>query len=285
MLDVSLFRNPTFVGAALVAFALAASIFSMFLYLNIYLQASLGLSALQSGLRFLPITVLSFVVAAVSGNLTARMPVRILLSLGLALVGAGLLLMRGINSNSQWTVLLAGSIVAGAGVGLVNPALASTAIAVVPPQRSGMASGINSTFRQVGTATGVAILGVIFESSLTSGLASRLAGSPLAAHSTQIAHAVAGDAAQTELASVPQGQRTQVVAAIHGAFASAMNEILMVAAIVAFSGAVLGLVLVRRRDFATYRVPEAEHMAQSQSTRVAVAQHPEVAGASVGEDR
>ena len=65
---------------------------------------------------------------------------------------------------------------AGAGVGLVNPALATTAIGVVPPQRSGMASGINNTFRQIGTATGIAALGAIFENTLTSQITPRLAG-------------------------------------------------------------------------------------------------------------
>jgi EmrB/QacA subfamily drug resistance transporter len=263
MLDVSLFRKPTFVGASLVAFALAASMFSMFLYLNIFLQASLGLSALEAGLRFLPITVLSFVVAAISGNLVTRMPVRFLLSGGLALVGGGLLMMRGINSTSHWTVLLAGSLVAGAGVGLVNPALASTAIAVVPPQRSGMASGINSTFRQLGTATGIAVLGVLFESKIASGLASKLAGSPLASHASAMAHALSAGAAPTVLRSIPSVRRAEVLDAIHSTFADATNRTLLIAAIVAFAGAICGLLLVNQRDFAAYRVPEAPQAGSS----------------------
>src|SRR5205807_7770601 len=98
---------------------------------------------------------------------------------GLLMVGAGLLLMRGLTPSSHWTALLPGFIVAGAGVGLVNPALASTAIGVVPPQRSGMASGINNTFRQVGIATGIAVLGAIFESVIKDRLAPKLAGTPV----------------------------------------------------------------------------------------------------------
>src|SRR6185437_121448 len=159
MFDLSLFRKPTFGGASIAAFTLSSSMFAMFLYLTLYLQTLLGLSPLQTGLRFLPVTVVAFGVSAVSGNLSTRVPVRLLLSGGLLLVGVGLLLMRGLTASSHWTALLAGFIVAGAGVGLINPALASTAIGVVPPQRSGMASGINSTFRQVGIATGIAVLG------------------------------------------------------------------------------------------------------------------------------
>jgi EmrB/QacA subfamily drug resistance transporter len=258
MLDVKLFRKPAFAGASIVAFTLSASMFAMFLYLTLYLQTILGLSPLQTGLRFLPTTVISFFVAALSGNLSARVPVRFLLSVGLLLVAGGLLLMRGLTASSGWRVLLPGFILAGAGVGFVNPALASTAVGVVPPERSGMASGINSTFRQVGIATGIAVLGAIFESAITNKLKAGLAGTPAAAHGTQLGHAVAGGGAGTALAHVPPGQRAHAAVVVHGAFASAMNDILLVAAIVAFVGAVLGLALVRPRDFVTYRVPEAE---------------------------
>jgi EmrB/QacA subfamily drug resistance transporter len=256
MFDVSLFRKPTFSGASLVAFTISSAMFAMFLYLVLYIQTILGFSPLQTGLRFLPFTVVSFFVAAVSGNLSARVPVRFLLSSGLLLTGTGLLLMRGLTASSHWTAMLLGFIVAGAGVGLVNPALASTAIGVVPPQRSGMASGINNTFRQVGIATGIAILGAIFESAISTKLAPTLAGTPAAAQATQIGHAVAAGGASQVLSKVPAGQRAQASAAIHTAFASAMNDILLVAAIVAFSGAVLGLLLVRGSDFVTYGAPQ-----------------------------
>src|SRR6185312_16034895 len=237
MFDLKLFRKPTFGGASIAAFTLSSSMFAMFLYLTLYLQTILGLSPLQTGLRFLPVTVVAFAVSAVSGNLSARVPVRLLLGGGLGLVGGGLLLMRGLTADSQWTSLLAGFVAGGAGVGLVNPALASTAIGVVPPQRSGMASGINSTFRQVGVATG-------------------LAGTPVASHTESIAHAVAGGGAQQVIASIPASLRAQGTTAIHAAFAGAMNDILLVAGIIALTGAVLSLALVRGRDFVTYGARE-----------------------------
>jgi EmrB/QacA subfamily drug resistance transporter len=252
MFDVSLFRKPTFSGASIVAFTMAAAMFSMFLYLVLYVQTILGFSPLQTGLRFLPFTIISFFVAAVSGNLSARVPVRFLLSSGLALIGIGLLLMRGLSPTSQWTVLLPGFLVAGAGVGLVNPALASTAIGVVPPERSGMASGINNTFRQVGVAAGIAVLGAIFERVLTNKIAPALTGTPAAGKSTAIGHAVAAGGAPKVLAAIPGAVREQASAAIHAAFTSALSDILLVAGIVAFAGAALGLLLVRGSDFATY---------------------------------
>jgi len=256
MFDLTLFRKPAFDGAAIVALTLAASMFAMFLYLTIYLQTILGLSPLQTGLRFLPITLVMFVVSAVSGRLVGRVSARLPLGAGLALVGAGLLLMRGVTASSHWTALLAGFIVAGIGIGLVNPALASSAIAVVPPQRSGMASGINNTFRQVGLATGIAALGAIFESQLKSKLAPRLAGTPAAGHVSQIAHGVAAGGAQSVIHGVPSGRRPEAALAIHAAFASAFNDILLVGGIVALVGAALALVLVRQRDFAPYGAAE-----------------------------
>jgi EmrB/QacA subfamily drug resistance transporter len=252
MFDLSLFRKPTFNGASVVAFAVSSSMFAMFLYLTLYLQTILGFSPLQTGLRFLPVTVVSFFVAAAAGNLTERVPVRLLLGLGLALTGAGLLLMRGLTASSHWTALLVGFLVAGAGVGLVNPALASTAIGVVPPQRSGMASGINSTFRQVGIATGIAVLGSIFQTQIKSHLAPKLAATPFAGHAPAIAKAVAAGGAQQVVGRVPGAHRAQASVAIHASFASAMNDILLVAGLVALVGAALALALVRRRDFVVY---------------------------------
>ena len=82
MLDLSLFRKPAFAGASIVAFALSGSIFSMFLYLTLYIQDVLGYSPLQAGLRFLPITLLSFFVAPIAGRLSVRVPVRLLLGCG-----------------------------------------------------------------------------------------------------------------------------------------------------------------------------------------------------------
>jgi hypothetical protein len=141
---------------------------------------------------------------------------------------------------------------------MVNPALASTAVGVVAPQRSGMASGINSTFRQVGVATGIAVLGSIFESRLSGQLASRLAGTPVAGHVAPVAKAIAGGAAQSVVARVPPAQRAHALTAVHGAFAAALNDILLVGALVAFAGAVLSLGLVRSQDFAASGPPASE---------------------------
>src|SRR5919204_486813 len=127
MFDLTLFRKRAFAGVSIAAFCLSASMFSMFLYLTLYIQNSLGYSPLQAGPPFLPVPLLSFVVAPIAGKLSARLPVRALMGAGLTLVGVGLLLMRGLDPSSGWTAVLPGFILAGAGIGMTNPPLASTA--------------------------------------------------------------------------------------------------------------------------------------------------------------
>src|SRR5215210_4217545 len=247
MFELSLFRKPAFIGADVAAFALSASMFAMFLYLTLYIQNVLGYSPLEAGVRFLPVTVLSFFAAAASGNLTSRIPARFLLALGLGLVGAGLWLMHGVTTGDDWTTLLPGFILCGAGIGLTNPALASSAIGVVGPARSGMASGINTTFRQVGIATGIAALGAVFQAQVESRLAERLSQLPGGAlDRLSEAAAILGPKAAGE---APPGQRGAVADAARSAFVGGLNDILLIGATVAFAGALLALLLVRQSDF------------------------------------
>jgi EmrB/QacA subfamily drug resistance transporter len=254
MLDLGLFRRPAFVGANAVAFAISASIFSMFLYLTLYIQNVLGYGPLQAGLRFLPITLLSFFVAPIAGRLTVRVPVRLLLGTGLLLISAGLLSMTAVDATSGWTALVPGFVLAGAGIGLVNPPLASAAIGVVPVERSGMASGINSTFRQVGIATGIAGLGAVFQHSVTQHTTTALARSGHAAGVVAASHGHLATLLQSgEIArvagTVPKVTFNALISAYHVGFTDALTEILIIAAMIALTGSVLAFALVRSRDF------------------------------------
>src|SRR5256714_3976793 len=117
MLDLTVFRKPAFNGVSAVAFALSASMFAMFLYLTIYIQGILRFSPLEAGVRFLPLTLLSFFVAPVAARLSAeRVPIRVLLGGGVATVRVGLALLHGVTPHSSWTHLLPGFLVAGVGI-------------------------------------------------------------------------------------------------------------------------------------------------------------------------
>ena len=254
MLDLALFRRPAFAGASLTAFTLSASFFAMFLYLTLYIQDVLGYSPIQAGLRFLPTTLLSFAVAPVAGKLSVRMPVRLLLGAGLLLIGIGLIAMTGLNATSHWTVLIPGFILAGAGVGLVNPPLASTAIGVVPHERSGMASGINSTFRQVGIATGIAGLGAIFQHDVTKGTTAALragghAREILAAAHGQLATLLESGDVKQIAGTLSAGARASLEHSYRTGFTGAFTTIAAIAAAIALVGSALAFLLVRSRDF------------------------------------
>ena len=261
MLDLSLFGNKAFAGVSIVAFSLSAAMFSMFLYLTLYIQNSLGFTPFETGLRFLPLTVISFFVAGAAGRLVHSVPARVLFGIGLSLVGLGLLLMHGITEESTWTTLLPGFIAAGAGVGLCNPVIAQVAVGVVEPARSGMAAGINNTFRQVGIATGIAGLGAIFQARTESKAAHLMEASGIApGKADHFAHLIATQHVGEALTQAGNAQ-AKVVASIGVSFISALNTILIVGAVVAFSGAVLGLLLVRGQDFGHGAEAEAEPVA------------------------
>ncbi len=173
MLPLSLFRIPAFTGTALVAFAQSVALYPLFLFLAIYFQDGLGLSPTATGLRLLPLTLVLFVVAPISGRLTGRWPLRVPLSTGLVLIGVALLLMRSVDASSDWTVLLPGLLVGGLAIGVISPALAAAMVSVLPVERSGLASGINNTFRQLGIAIGIAGLGAIFQHHVSGALDAR----------------------------------------------------------------------------------------------------------------
>jgi EmrB/QacA subfamily drug resistance transporter len=221
MFDLRLFRKPTFVGGAIAAFGINSTIYALFLYLVLYLQDDLHASPLGAGLRLALATVSSMMTGLPAGRLSARIPIRWLIAPGLLMIGVGLLLMRGISADSAWTHLIPGLIVAGAGTGFVNAPLASTAVGVVPPQDAGMASGINSTFRQIGIAVAIAALGSIF--------------------ATKLAHA------------------TPATLGVH--YASAMNSVLLIGGVTAIVAAVLTVPLIRQRDFLPHGAPPSDAQA------------------------
>ncbi len=249
MFDLSLFRVPTFVGGLVAAFGIAGSVFALLLYLVLYLQDILGYDALQAGVRLIVISGGVLATSAIAGRLTARVPLRYLVGTGLLVSAAGLGLMTGTGASSGWTHLIPGFLVAGLGTGIVNPPLASTAVGVVEPARAGMASGINSTLRQVGIATGIAALGSLLATKERSTIAAGLSALPrLRPAAGQIEAAAHGGALGAQLAAVPPALRPAVVHLVRAGFTAGLNEILAVGAVLAAAAGVASLALIRNRD-------------------------------------
>jgi hypothetical protein len=245
------------------------------LYLTLYIQDDLGYGPFAAGLRFLPLTLMAFVVAPIAGKLTVRVRIRFLMSIGLFLVAVACLLMTLISSSSTWGILLPGFLVAGVGIGLVNPTLASSAVSVVPPERSGMASGANSTFRQVGIATGIAALGAVFQSQIvsktTAALESSAAGRLVLAHgSGQLRGALTAGQVHAATNAIPvAAARQALLDAYRVGFASTIDHLMIIGAVVAFVGALGSLLLIRQRDFVLSQGPPASGHAAEPSPAVA----------------
>jgi EmrB/QacA subfamily drug resistance transporter len=228
MLDVTLFRQPAFVGVSVATFCIAAGMFSMFPYLSIYLQDILGYSPLSAGLRFLPLTSFVFFVPLATRRVAARVPLRVMIGVGLTLVAAG------IHSDSHWTALLAGFVVGGIGIGIANPAIAAAALRVVDPARTGMASGINNTFRLGGVAVGVAALGALLENRIENAL------SPSAGDN---AHALAGAVSSSGVRAV--AAHPELADTARSAFVGGLNDLLWTGSGLLLVGALAAAVLLR----------------------------------------
>jgi predicted MFS family arabinose efflux permease len=161
MLPMRFFRDGSFTGAQITAFAISSTFFAIFLYVTIYLQQILGLSAIEAGLVYLPGTLVMLVVSGATAQLGQKVPARTMISVGLGLVAVGMGLFMLAGTESSWPVLMPGFLVASIGTGLFNPALTNVALSSVPQEQSGVAAGVNDTARQAGIAVGVAALGAL----------------------------------------------------------------------------------------------------------------------------
>lgn len=167
MVDPRLFKNRSFTGAAITAFALNAGLYSLFFFLTLYFQNFLGFNALGTGLRLLPFSALILFTAPLAGVLTGRVGARPVLFWGMVMLVFSVLLMTLIspqNTQADWIVLLPAFIVGGLGNGLVNPPISTVAVSTVSQGRAGMASGVSNVCRQVGITFGIAFLGALLTS-------------------------------------------------------------------------------------------------------------------------
>ena len=229
MFDRSLFRSKAFDGLTFATFTIGSGMFAMFLFITLYLQNVLGYSPLQAGLRTLPVTAQVFVIPLIARRVGLPTVSGIVVGVGLAVTAGGLALMTLADSTTSWLYLLPGLLLTGFGIGLANPAIAATALAVVPPTRSGLAAGVSNTCRIAGVAMGTAALGAILQAGVKHDL-------PGATHATTTA------IASGELHASPKVP----VAAAGDAFSTGFHWILIVGSIWVGLGAIACFVFVGR---------------------------------------
>jgi EmrB/QacA subfamily drug resistance transporter len=172
MLDRRLIRDRSVAAVSIATITLGAGMFAVILYLTIFLQGALSLSPLAGGLRLLPVTAPVFLVPLLLRRARISPVSGPLIGAGLATIAAGLVTMTWAQAGAPWLRLLPGLLLAGVGVGVANAAIAATALAVVPPNRAGLAAGLSNTCRLGGIAVGIAALGAVFRAGISSQVSS-----------------------------------------------------------------------------------------------------------------
>jgi EmrB/QacA subfamily drug resistance transporter len=246
MLDLSLLRRPSFLWPALIVMAGSATLVASTTYIALYFINTLGYTPFQAGLRFLPLSVASFLAAPIAARFGHRIPARYSMPISGVLVAIGLASMTDLDASASWSHLVVGFVISGAGLGMSSALISQAALAAVPVAQAGMATGTANTFRQVGLAAGVAGLGSIFAGHVTSSMGEALSGSVLPRGAqAQLADAV-GSGAGTQVAShVPAALSSMVAQAARVATAGGVNEIFFVGACIVGLISVLGFLLMR----------------------------------------
>jgi EmrB/QacA subfamily drug resistance transporter len=215
MLDLSLFKNVTFAGANTVMLFTTLAMFGVFFYVSLFMQQILGYSPTQAGAMFLPMTVLIIIVAPQAGHLADRIGARPLVGGGLFLVAVSLLIFSRLSTDSTFWSLLPAMVIGGIGMACTMTPATASAMGAVQRDKAGVGSAVLNTARQVGGSLGIAITGAIVASGASSALAN---GS------------------------------TRQDAFVHG-----LHNGLLVAALIALVGSMIGFATVRRQP-----LPEGE---------------------------
>jgi EmrB/QacA subfamily drug resistance transporter len=161
MLDLSLFKNPTFAGANLVMLLVALAMFGVFFFVSIYMQNVLGYSPTQAGAAFLPMTVLIVLFAPIAGKLSDRVGSRWLMGTGMVLVSTSLLIFSRLGLGSTYWHILPGLIVGGLGMAITMTPTTAAAMGSVAVDKAGVGSAVLNSMRQVGGSLGIALMGAI----------------------------------------------------------------------------------------------------------------------------
>ena len=207
MFDVTLFRDPTFAGANTVALLVSLAMFGVFFFISLFMQNVLGYSAVKAGAAFLPMTLLIIFVAPFAGRSSDRLGSRWLMTAGMTLVGCSLFVFAQLQPDSSYYLLLPGMLLGGVGMAITMTPMTAAALSSVPVNKAGVGSGMLNTFRQVGGALGIAVMGAVLASGSRS--------------------AAAGGATEAD------------------AFVSGLHRALYLAALIAFSAALVACLAVR----------------------------------------
>lgn len=258
MIDLNLFKDIGYIGISLTTVLLSIGFWWMILYVPLYFQSVMQYSALQAGAAVLPFAIPLFIMGPVGAKLSLYLNSRTQMAMGMALVGTGAGLMLVISNGSGWLSFVPGALIAAAGTGLINGEIINVAMSMVPAERSGMASGITGTMRQLGVALGFAGMGALF-SNVTIGTYARLStqsGIPKLSDSSLPLKIIQGNFLH-EANNLPVSIRDTFIKIAQVSFFEGFHTLLWVAMGVSFTGAILAYLLIPKNVRSIKAVPRA----------------------------
>nr|WP_281434987.1 MFS transporter [Rhizobium lemnae] len=193
MFDFQAFRVRNFSGALMGASGMNFSFWPFVIYLPIYLQAVLGYDSFAAGLTVLAYTLPTIIVPPLAERLLMKRGPGFVIPLGLSAIGIGFICMRLVIGTDQasWLSLLPGFLLAGIGLGLTNTPVTNTASGSMPPERAGMASGMEFSARMISLALNIAVMGFILVKGVSLNLQVYVTATVSADDLTSLANALA----------------------------------------------------------------------------------------------
>jgi EmrB/QacA subfamily drug resistance transporter len=252
MMPLNLFNNGTFSGANLLTFFLYAGLGTGMLFLSLNLVQVQGYTQLQSGLTFLPFTLLMIALAKFSGKLADKYGPRLFLIIGPATAGIGLLSLAFVGQTcgiaDYWVTYFPGILVFGLGMSITVAPLTSTVMGSVSQQYSGTASGINNAITRISNVLANAIFGALAVLLFSMALQARLHDADLSGTSRQ---AVMAQAVNLGNAAVPKEiddtAKEKIERYYHESFIEAYKKIMLISAGLAFTGACMSLLFIQNK--------------------------------------
>ena len=250
MLPLYFFRNMSFTGANIAMVLVMFSMFGSVFFMSQYLQSVLGFTALESGIRMLPLGLTMMVFSVMSARLAERVGTKYMVALGIAIAGTALLFMsQFFEVGTSYGTVVIGLILLPAGLGLTMSPATNSIMQSVPVNKAGIGSAMNDTTRQLGGALGVAILGTVMNNIYIKDIQAVKEAIPqlpdqafeVIASSVQGAHIIVNNA------PLPEAAKLVILDIANAAFVSGMSAAMFVGAFLMFSASLLALAIFPNR--------------------------------------
>ena len=236
MLDLRLFRNPTFSSATAAINLVFFAMFGTFFLLTQYLQLVLGYGTLEAGVRMLPMPFTMMVAAPMSAKFVEKFGSRKVVSTGLLILGLGLLVLAQSDIDTPYWHLVVAIVTMAVGMGLTMAPSTTGIMASLPLRKAGVGSAVNDTTRELGGALGVAVLGSLLASRFTAALPASVDQLPAAAQET-VRSSLGG--ALSVARTLPPAVGEPLAAAARSSYVDGMSIGLVAAAFVVVATAVM----------------------------------------------